>query len=168
MAVDFRTNFDVRRPPFFNRAGGSGGAPAPPVFPGGVWGGGSPPSKTIRPKFRQISAEIWFFGSVFQPLSGSGDSDDDGSSSNSSNSNIYDLAAEIQNRKTENRRKFGGISDGNSCWGGSRPPRPPRENRGGWGPPGPPHSVKKRRPADVEIPKKTKNEKNRKSVYFNR
>ena len=36
------------------------------------------------------------------------------------------------------RRKFGGISDGNSCWGGSRPPRPPRENRGA----GAPHSVK--------------------------
>ena len=46
--------------------------------------------------------------------------------------------------------------------GAPAPPDPPGKNRGGWAPPGPPHSVKKRRPADVEIPKKTKNEKNRK------
>ena len=56
ICTDFRTNFDVRRPPVFHLAGG-------------VWGGGSPPSKTPRPKFRQNSADFRFFGSVFQPLS---------------------------------------------------------------------------------------------------
>ena len=79
------------------------------------------------------------------------------------------LAAEIQNQKTENQRKFGGNFGRIVLLGGApAPPDPPRENWGAGPPAGPPHSVKKRRPADVEIPKKTKNEKNRKSVYFSR
>ena len=53
----FSHQFGVRRPPFFNRAGGSGGLPAPPVFPGGA---GAPPARfPVRnsAKFLANSAE---------------------------------------------------------------------------------------------------------------
>ena len=73
---------------------------------------------------------------------------------------------EPKNRKSaEIRRNFGR----KFLLGGLPPPQtPPGKTRGAGAPPGPPQSVKKRRPAHVEIPKKTKNEKNRKSVYFSR
>ena len=50
---------------FFIVRGGREGRQPPPGFPGGV----EPHSKNVRPKFCQISANFWFFGSVFQPLS---------------------------------------------------------------------------------------------------
>ena len=47
---------------------GSGGAAAPPSFPGGSWGSRSPISKNFRPKFHQNSTNFQFCSSVFQPL----------------------------------------------------------------------------------------------------